>query len=70
MLSRNFFAQLFNHTDVDFQYCLNGKCVAEHENIIPDYTQNIPTYVRRDSIFNPTLHNRPIFAQYNNTDYR
>ncbi|XP_070154576.1 A disintegrin and metalloproteinase with thrombospondin motifs like isoform X2 [Polyergus mexicanus] len=54
----------------DGQYCLNGKCVAEHENIIPDYTQNIPTYVRRDSIFNPTLHNRPIFAQYNNTDYR
>ncbi|XP_072743413.1 A disintegrin and metalloproteinase with thrombospondin motifs like isoform X2 [Anoplolepis gracilipes] len=53
----------------DGQYCLNGKCVAEHENIIPDYTQNIPTYVRRDSIFNPTLHNRPIFAQYNNTDY-
>ncbi|XP_067215398.1 A disintegrin and metalloproteinase with thrombospondin motifs like isoform X2 [Linepithema humile] len=54
----------------DGQYCLNGKCVVEHENIIPDYTQNIPTYVRRDSIFNPALHNRPIFAQYNNTDYR
>ncbi|XP_025157440.1 A disintegrin and metalloproteinase with thrombospondin motifs 1 isoform X2 [Harpegnathos saltator] len=54
----------------DGQYCLNGKCVAEHENIIPDYTQNIPTYVRRDSIFSPTLHNRPIFAQYNSTDYR
>ncbi|XP_032665385.1 A disintegrin and metalloproteinase with thrombospondin motifs 1-like isoform X2 [Odontomachus brunneus] len=54
----------------DGQYCLNGKCVAEHENIIPDYTQNIPTYIRRDSIFSPTLHNRPIFAQYNSTDYR
>ncbi|XP_020285181.1 A disintegrin and metalloproteinase with thrombospondin motifs 8-like isoform X2 [Pseudomyrmex gracilis] len=54
----------------DGQYCLNGKCVAEHENIIPDYTQNIPTYVRRDSIFNPAQQNRPIFAQYNNTDYR
>ncbi|XP_024878522.1 A disintegrin and metalloproteinase with thrombospondin motifs 8 isoform X2 [Temnothorax curvispinosus] len=54
----------------DGQYCLNGKCVAEHENIIPDYTQNIPTYVRRDSIFNSALHTRPIFAHYNNTDYR
>ncbi|KAH0954744.1 hypothetical protein HN011_007971 [Eciton burchellii] len=54
----------------DGQYCLNGKCVAEHENIIPDYTQNIPTYVRRDGVFGPTVHNRPIFAQYNNTDYR
>ncbi|XP_011871398.1 PREDICTED: A disintegrin and metalloproteinase with thrombospondin motifs 8 isoform X2 [Vollenhovia emeryi] len=54
----------------DGQYCLNGKCVAEHENIIPDYTQNIPTYVRRDSIFNSALHTRPIFAHYNSTDYR
>ncbi|XP_018364184.1 PREDICTED: A disintegrin and metalloproteinase with thrombospondin motifs 8 isoform X2 [Trachymyrmex cornetzi] len=54
----------------DGQYCLNGKCVAEHENIIPDYTQNIPTYVRRDSIFNSAIHTRPIFAHYNNTDYR
>ncbi|XP_015184017.1 PREDICTED: A disintegrin and metalloproteinase with thrombospondin motifs 16 isoform X1 [Polistes dominula] len=47
----------------DGQYCLNGKCVAEHENIIPDYTQNIPTYVRRDGTFGP-------HAQYNSTDYR
>ncbi|KZC06162.1 A disintegrin and metalloproteinase with thrombospondin motifs 16 [Dufourea novaeangliae] len=54
----------------DGQYCLNGKCVAEHENIIPDYTQNIPTYVRRDGTYNPTVHNRPLFAQYNNTEYR
>ncbi|XP_017762421.1 PREDICTED: A disintegrin and metalloproteinase with thrombospondin motifs 8 isoform X1 [Eufriesea mexicana] len=54
----------------DGQYCLNGKCVAEHENIIPDYTQNIPTYVRRDGSFNPTAHNRPLYEQYNNTDYR
>ncbi|XP_034943935.1 venom metalloproteinase 3 isoform X1 [Chelonus insularis] len=52
----------------DGQYCLNGKCVAEHENIIPDYTQNIPTYVRRDSIYNPGL--RPNLAPYNNTEYR
>lgn len=28
------------------QYCLNGKCVAEHENIIPDYSQNTPSYIR------------------------
>ncbi|XP_076249107.1 sol narae metalloprotease isoform X1 [Calliopsis andreniformis] len=54
----------------DGQYCLNGKCVAEHENIIPDYTQNIPTYVRRDGTYNPTAQNRPLFAQYNNTEYR
>nr|XP_033326103.1 A disintegrin and metalloproteinase with thrombospondin motifs 1-like isoform X2 [Megalopta genalis] len=54
----------------DGQYCLNGKCVAEHENIIPDYTQNIPTYVRRDGTYNPTAHNRPLFAQYNTTEYR
>ncbi|KAK0178171.1 hypothetical protein PV328_002146 [Microctonus aethiopoides] len=54
----------------DGQYCLNGKCVAEHENIIPDYTQNIPTYVRRDSIYNGAIQGRPTFAQYNNTDYR
>ncbi|KAK9301170.1 hypothetical protein QLX08_006387 [Tetragonisca angustula] len=54
----------------DGQYCLNGKCVAEHENIIPDYTQNIPTYVRRDGNFNPTALNRPLYAQYNNTEYR
>jgi hypothetical protein len=30
----------------DGQYCLNGRCVAEHENIIPDYTQNTPSYIR------------------------
>ncbi|XP_011305157.1 A disintegrin and metalloproteinase with thrombospondin motifs 1 [Fopius arisanus] len=54
----------------DGQYCLNGKCVAEHENIIPDYTQNIPTYVRRDSIYNSASQSRPTYAQYNNTDYR
>ncbi|XP_012283830.1 A disintegrin and metalloproteinase with thrombospondin motifs 8 isoform X2 [Orussus abietinus] len=54
----------------DGQYCLNGKCVAEHENIIPDYTQNIPTYVRRENVFNAATQNRPVFAQYNSTDYR
>nr|CAH7747888.1 unnamed protein product [Callosobruchus chinensis] len=30
----------------DGQYCLNGRCVAEHENIIPDYSQNSPSYIR------------------------
>uniref|UniRef100_A0A6P7G4F2 Uncharacterized protein LOC114333699 n=1 Tax=Diabrotica virgifera virgifera TaxID=50390 RepID=A0A6P7G4F2_DIAVI len=33
----------------DGQYCLNGRCVAEHENIIPDYSQNTPSYVRSNS---------------------
>ncbi|KAJ8979462.1 hypothetical protein NQ317_002812 [Molorchus minor] len=30
----------------DGQTCTNGRCVAEHENIIPDYTQNSPSYIR------------------------
>lgn len=30
----------------DGQYCLNGRCVAEHENIIPDYTQHTPAFIR------------------------
>ncbi|XP_044006314.1 A disintegrin and metalloproteinase with thrombospondin motifs 8 isoform X1 [Aphidius gifuensis] len=54
----------------DGQYCLNGKCVAEHENIIPDYTQNIPTYVRHDTIYNPGGQNVPSYSQLNDTDYR
>ncbi|XP_024936869.1 uncharacterized protein LOC107263651 isoform X3 [Cephus cinctus] len=54
----------------DGQYCLNGKCVAEHENIIPDYTQNVPTYVRRENVYNSGAQNRPIYAQYNNTEHR
>ncbi|XP_053598872.1 venom metalloproteinase 3 isoform X3 [Microplitis demolitor] len=53
----------------DGQYCLNGRCVPEHENIIPDSTQNIPTYVRHDGIYNNAIHSRP-FSQYNHTDYR
>ncbi|CAH0390968.1 unnamed protein product [Bemisia tabaci] len=31
----------------DGQYCTNGRCIAEHENIIPDYSHNTPTYLRR-----------------------
>lgn len=53
----------------DGQYCLNGKCVAEHENIIPDYTQNVPTYIRRD--YNSVTQSRPYYSQYGNTtEYR
>lgn len=55
-----------------FQYCLNGKCVAEHENIIPDYTQNIPTYVRREGIYSQAGQARSFYTRYNNSngDYR
>ncbi|XP_014232746.1 A disintegrin and metalloproteinase with thrombospondin motifs 6-like isoform X1 [Trichogramma pretiosum] len=48
----------------DGQYCLNGKCVAEHENIIPDYTQNIPTYVRQDSFARSTYNNTSTEYRY------
>ncbi|XP_068896312.1 A disintegrin and metalloproteinase with thrombospondin motifs like isoform X1 [Tenebrio molitor] len=44
----------------DGQYCLNGRCVAEHENIIPDYTQNTPSYIRSG---NPQ--GRPLFHEDN-----
>ncbi|XP_035784760.1 uncharacterized protein LOC118462830 isoform X3 [Anopheles albimanus] len=30
----------------DGQHCLDGRCVAEHENIIPDYSQHTPSYTR------------------------
>ncbi|KAF4522470.1 hypothetical protein B566_EDAN002554, partial [Ephemera danica] len=33
----------------DGQSCLNGRCVAEHENIIPDYTQITPAYARPEN---------------------
>uniref|UniRef100_A0A1Y1MQZ3 Peptidase M12B domain-containing protein n=5 Tax=Photinus pyralis TaxID=7054 RepID=A0A1Y1MQZ3_PHOPY len=42
----------------DGQYCLNGRCVVEHENIIPDYSQNTPSYLRRDQI-----QGRPLFHE-------
>ncbi|XP_063907937.1 A disintegrin and metalloproteinase with thrombospondin motifs like isoform X2 [Zophobas morio] len=42
----------------DGQYCLNGRCVAEHENIIPDYTQNTPSYIR-----NGNNQGRPLFHE-------
>ncbi|KAI5699501.1 hypothetical protein M8J76_005323 [Diaphorina citri] len=32
----------------DGQFCSGGRCQAEHENIIPDYSQNTPTYLRRN----------------------
>ncbi|XP_018335035.1 zinc metalloproteinase-disintegrin-like VLAIP-B [Agrilus planipennis] len=31
----------------DGQSCSNGKCVLENENIIPDFSQNTPSYIRR-----------------------
>ncbi|KAL1501524.1 hypothetical protein ABEB36_006829 [Hypothenemus hampei] len=34
----------------DGQYCLNGRCVPEHENIIPDYSQNAPSYIRPNGL--------------------
>ncbi|KAG7300928.1 hypothetical protein JYU34_015278 [Plutella xylostella] len=33
----------------DGQYCINGRCITEHENIIPDYSQHTPSYVRPDT---------------------
>ncbi|XP_055620303.1 A disintegrin and metalloproteinase with thrombospondin motifs like isoform X3 [Toxorhynchites rutilus septentrionalis] len=30
----------------DGQHCMDGKCVAENENIIPDYSQHTPSYTR------------------------
>ncbi|XP_077283029.1 sol narae metalloprotease isoform X2 [Arctopsyche grandis] len=43
----------------DGQYCINGRCVAEHENIIPDYSHHTPSYIRRDTspyYGNDTIH--------------
>ncbi|XP_014205080.1 A disintegrin and metalloproteinase with thrombospondin motifs 8-like isoform X2 [Copidosoma floridanum] len=56
----------------DGQYCLNGKCVAEHENIIPDYTQNIPMYVQRENLYNAPTQSRSLYTRYNTstTEYR
>ncbi|CAG9792658.1 unnamed protein product, partial [Diatraea saccharalis] len=31
------------------QYCINGRCITEHENIIPDYSQHTPSYVRPET---------------------
>ncbi|XP_046412355.1 A disintegrin and metalloproteinase with thrombospondin motifs 8 isoform X2 [Neodiprion fabricii] len=54
----------------DGQYCLNGRCVAEHENIIPDYTQNVPTYIRRENVYNTEPQSRTIYSNYNTTENR
>ncbi|XP_037296718.1 A disintegrin and metalloproteinase with thrombospondin motifs 16 isoform X3 [Manduca sexta] len=35
----------------DGQYCINGRCITEHENIIPDYSQHTPSYVRPDASY-------------------
>lgn len=31
----------------DGQFCTGGRCQTEHENIIPDYSQNTPSFLRR-----------------------
>uniref|UniRef100_A0A336MTP9 CSON003880 protein n=1 Tax=Culicoides sonorensis TaxID=179676 RepID=A0A336MTP9_CULSO len=33
----------------DGQHCMDGRCVAEHENIIPDYSQHTPSYASPNS---------------------
>lgn len=33
----------------DGQYCINGRCITENENIIPDYSQHTPSYVRPET---------------------
>ncbi|PSN43092.1 hypothetical protein C0J52_19303, partial [Blattella germanica] len=50
----------------DGQYCLNGRCVAEHENIIPDYSQNTPAYLRRNDADSAATQTRPIYARLPN----
>ncbi|KAL7029241.1 hypothetical protein ACKWTF_006164 [Chironomus riparius] len=40
----------------DGQHCLDGKCVAENENIIPDYSQHTASYISPNS-FNSQFQN-------------
>uniref|UniRef100_A0A1B6E598 Peptidase M12B domain-containing protein n=1 Tax=Clastoptera arizonana TaxID=38151 RepID=A0A1B6E598_9HEMI len=47
----------------DGQVCNNGRCVAEHENIIPDYSQNTPTYLRRSDGDTVATQTRPFYSQ-------
>ncbi|XP_063217945.1 A disintegrin and metalloproteinase with thrombospondin motifs like isoform X2 [Bacillus rossius redtenbacheri] len=51
----------------DGQYCLNGRCVAEHENIIPDYSQNTPTYLRRSDTGLAATQSRPVYTSAPNS---
>lgn len=37
--------------------------MAEHENIIPDYTQNTPSYLRRNDADSAATQTRPVYAQ-------
>jgi hypothetical protein len=32
------------------QHCVSGRCVVEHENIIPDYSQITPSIIRSDAL--------------------
>ncbi|XP_047001480.1 A disintegrin and metalloproteinase with thrombospondin motifs 1 [Schistocerca americana] len=51
----------------DGQYCLNGRCVAEHENIIPDYSQNTASYIRRSDSDSAATQSRPVYAALPNS---
>ncbi|RZF48748.1 hypothetical protein LSTR_LSTR013832 [Laodelphax striatellus] len=46
----------------DGQFCTNGRCTAEHENIIPDYSQNTPAYLRRSDPDVAATQSRPVYA--------
>ncbi|XP_039297301.1 A disintegrin and metalloproteinase with thrombospondin motifs 16 isoform X3 [Nilaparvata lugens] len=46
----------------DGQFCTNGRCTAEHENIIPDYSQNTPAYLRRSDPDVASTQSRPVYA--------
>ncbi|XP_075227661.1 sol narae metalloprotease isoform X2 [Lycorma delicatula] len=54
----------------DGQFCTNGRCVAEHENIIPDYSQNTPSYLRRSDSDAAATQSRPVYANLNSTTVR
>ncbi|XP_046677312.1 A disintegrin and metalloproteinase with thrombospondin motifs 16 isoform X2 [Homalodisca vitripennis] len=54
----------------DGSVCSNGRCMAEHENIIPDYSQNTPTYLRRNDVNSAATQNRPVYSLLNSTTQR
>ncbi|XP_054274250.1 A disintegrin and metalloproteinase with thrombospondin motifs 16-like isoform X2 [Macrosteles quadrilineatus] len=54
----------------DGSVCNNGMCMPEHENIIPDYSQNTPTYLRRNDVNTAATQSRPVYALPNSTTQR
>ena len=52
------------------QICNNGRCISEHENIIPDYSQNTPAYIRRSDDDSAATQPRPIYSYLNSTTQR